>query len=222
MTQASATNELGKITDGTAPFMSEAEAAYLTQMYKDASVILEYGSGGSTRIAAAMPGKTVFSVESDQAWAENLQKEIDASKPVSPVIVYHPDIGEVGRWGRPVSEDNWRKFQRYPTKIWDEPFFRHPDLILIDGRMRCACLVFAMMMIEKPTQVLFDDYAARSLYSGVERLVKPKKLIGSMAHFEIEPDSLKKQDMAFAISQFFLASTQLSRGRSFYEADDIL
>lgn len=219
MTDESPTNRFGKLRDPKAPYMTPEEAAYLTEMYQKAGVILEYGSGGSTRIAAAMPGKTVFSVESDAGWAQSLQAEIDASEPASPATVYHVDIGPVGRWGRPTSEENWRKFQRYPTQIWGEPFFRHPDLILIDGRMRCACLVYAMMMIEKPTEVLFDDYMARGLYRRIERIVKPKRIIGAMAHFEIDPGSLKKEDMAFAIGQFFLGASEQSRGDDFYESE---
>lgn len=214
-------NRYGKIDDPIAPYMSPDEVAYLIREYEKAEVILEYGSGGSTRIASKMLGKHVFSVESDLEWAKALQAEIDASNPVSPVTVYHSDIGEVGAWGRPLHEADWRKYQRYPLAIWDQPNFLHPDLILIDGRMRSACLMYAMMRIEKPVTVLFDDYGARTLYSQVERIIKPVRIINTMAHFELVPDSIPKKDLGFAISRFFLGSFH-GQGDEFYEADNIL
>lgn len=187
--------------------MSKEEVAFLTEMYQKPKVILEYGSGGSTRIAASMPDKLIFSVESDLLWALELQAELDtAADTLSPVVLYPVDIGPVGAWGRPLNGEHWRTFQRYPCSIWDEPYFRHPDLILIDGRMRNACFINAMLRIEKPVTVLFDDYGVRKLYQHVDRLIKPKQVVGTLAHFELTPDSLRKQDMSFAIQQFFWCS----------------
>jgi len=196
----------GKIQSDSAPFMSTEEAEFLTEMYQKPKVILEYGSGGSTRIAAALPNKLIFSVESDLLWALELQAELDAADNLSPATIYPVDIGPVGPWGRPLSDKHWRVFPRYPCAIWDEPFFRHPDLILIDGRMRTACFIHAMLRIEKPVTVLFDDYGVRKLYRQVERLIKPKQIVGTLAHFELTPDSLRKQDMSLAIQQFFWGS----------------
>ena len=199
--------------------MSVDEAAFLTETYRDARVILEYGSGGSTRVASQMPGKLIITVESDLQWALDLEKEIQASNPVSRVIFYPVDIGEVGPWGRPLSEKEWRKFHRYPLAIWDEPFFRHPDVVLIDGRMRVACLATVMMRIERPVTVLFDDYGVRNLYHAIERLVKPKQLIGTLAHFELEPDMVRKEDIGFLISQFSVGSIH-GTSEKFYEPDE--
>ena len=195
--------------------MSEDEASFVTETYRGARVILEYGSGGSTRIASQMPGKLIFTVESDLQWALDLEKEIQASDPVSRVIFYPVDIGEVGPWGRPLSEKEWRKFHRYPLAIWDEPFFRHPDVVLIDGRMRVACLATLLLRIERPVTVLFDDYRVRSLYHEIERVVQPKQLIGTLAHFELEPDMVRKEDIGFLISQFSTGSIH-GTGEQFY------
>lgn len=211
----------GKIQEPGAPYLSTDEAEYLNETYRTARVILEYGSGGSTRIAAQMPGKLVFTVESDLKWALELEAEIEAAGPVSPVTIYPVDIGPVGPWGRPRDATHWRKYQRYPLAIWDEPFFRHPDLILIDGRMRCACLVHAMLRIEKPVTVLFDDYGARKQYQRVSRLIEPVHQVGTMAHFEIKPDSIPKAEMGFAIRQFFLGSIH-GGGEPFYDIENLL
>lgn len=206
-----------KISAPNAPFMSKAEAAHLTKTYGKARIILEYGAGGSTRIAARMPGKLVFSVESDPAWALRLQDEIRATDPVSPVIIWPVDIGETGPWGRPVSEQSWRRFHRYPLTIWDEPFFRQPDTILIDGRLRTACLATIMLRITRPVTVLFDDYGVRPLYRAVEPVIRPVRMIDTMAHFEITPDMVRKKDIGLLLAQFSVGSIH-GTGEEFYQS----
>lgn len=165
----------------------EEEATVLERHYRAANVILEYGSGGSTVLASRMPGKLVFSVESDRRWALDLQCRIDMAALPSPAILYPVNIGLTAEWGRPVNENGWRCYHRYPTAVWAEPWFRHPDLILIDGRLRPACFVAACLRIKRPVTLLFDDYRDRKSYHVVEELVKPKRLVGRMAEFRLEP-----------------------------------
>lgn len=167
----------------------EAEGAFVCETYDVAQVILEYGSGGSTIYAARTPGRLIFSVESDLAWARDLQHKVDRGDLPSPPIIYPVDIGPTGDWGRPVDDSNWRKFHHYPTAIWSESFFRHPDVVLIDGRFRPACFVACCLRIKRPTRILFDDYVNRQSYSIVERLLKPSKIIGRLAYFEAEPQA---------------------------------
>jgi hypothetical protein len=167
--------------------MPDAEADCLRQAYRGARTILEYGSGGSTVFAAEQRGKMVFSVESDREWALGLQQKIDDADLASETILYHVDIGATGRWGRPKDDRSWRHFHRYPTSIWAEPFFRMPDVILIDGRLRPACLVYSCLKADQPVTILFDDYATRPMYHVVEVLVKPECMVGRMAVFKISP-----------------------------------
>lgn len=163
------------------------ERKLLERTYSTARVILEYGSGGSTVLAAHQPGTLTFSVESDRTWARNLQRLFDRSDVAAPPILYHVDIGETGRWGRPLDDRKWKNFHRYPLSIWLEPFFRHPDVVLIDGRLRPACFVATCLHIQKPVTVLFDDYADRPSYHIVETLAKPVETVGRMARFVIGP-----------------------------------
>lgn len=199
----------------SSPAMPEAEAAYLLACYERAQVILEYGSGGSTERAARMRGKLIISVESDRDWARDLRQKIAEAQPVSQVIIQHVDIGVTGAWGRPIQDDNWQSFHRYPNAIWEAPFFRHPDVILIDGRFRPACLMTAMLRITRPVTVLFDDYTDRPRYHLVEKLVRPSRLIGRMAEFQLQPGQIGSADIGFVISQFFEA-TFAGKGRADY------
>lgn len=195
--------------------MPDTEADHLRACYKEARVILEYGSGGSTELAAQMPGKLVISVESDRGWARALRRKISEADPVAPVIVHHVDIGATGAWGRPVDDRNWKAYHRYPNTVWDAPFFRHPDLVLIDGRFRTACLMTVILRCVTPVTVLFDDYADRPRYHLVEQIIRPVRLIGRLAEFRVVPGLVKPADIGFVIGEFFQATTATKDGAKY-------
>ena len=190
----------------TTPFMPEAEVEHFTQAYTEAKVILEYGSGGSTEVAARMPGKYIMSVESDRAWARALRGKLTGPEILSRPVVYHVDIGPTGPWGRPLSDSIWRNYHAYPNGVWDQSWFRHPDVVLIDGRFRTACLATILLRAERPVRVLFDDYGVRPLYHQVEALIKPSRMIGRMAEFLVEPNRVHQRDIGLLIGQFFQVS----------------
>lgn len=186
--------------------LPDAEAALLRHHLDAAAVVLEYGSGGSTRLAAEMRDKFVISVESDRDWAIALQSELDAAELPSPAIVRHVDIGPTGRWGRPVDALHWTLFYRYSLEIWDAPFFRHPDLVFIDGRFRPACLAATCLRIKRPVTVLFDDYVNRPAYHAVEEIAAPVETVGRMARFELIPNLIPREKMTLVMSLFFEAT----------------
>jgi hypothetical protein len=181
--------------------MPEEEAAHLRHVYADSRVILEYGSGGSTKLAASMPNKLIMSVESDQQWARKMREELAGE--VSPAILHYVNIGPVGRWGRPVSDVKWRRFHTYPISVWDQPWFRQPDTVLIDGRFRTACFAAVLLKTKKPVRILFDDYGVREKYRIVETIMRPDRLIGRMAEFSVGKRAYSQSDISVLISQFF-------------------
>lgn len=182
--------------------MPPAEAAWLAEFYGVAGTILEYGSGGSTVVAAEMPGKTVFSVESDLEWSADMQRYFDANPPESTVHLHPVNIGRTRSWGRPINAGGWKKYHRYPISVWDREDFEHPDVVLIDGRFRPACLVTTLVRITRPVAVLFDDYTSRDYYRQVERFARPAEIRGRMARFELSPRPLPPQDLALFMEFF--------------------
>jgi hypothetical protein len=116
--------------------------------------------------------------------------------------MYPVSIGETGKWGRPVGSKNWNRFHRYPLAIWDEPFFRHPDLVLIDGRFRPACFAAVCMKITTPVTVLFDDYVERQKYHVVERISEPVEMVGRMARFDLVPGLATAETLGLLVSLF--------------------
>lgn len=182
--------------------LPEAEAAALRSAYGGAGCILEYGSGGSTVLAAEMAGKTIFSVESDPAWLAMMQAWFAANPPASAPVLHHADIGPTRDWGHPVDESGFRRWPGYALSVWDRPDFRHPDVVLVDGRFRVACLLTTAFRITRPVTVLFDDYAGRRTYHGVEEFLRPSALIGRMARFDLAPQPVPADRLGWIISYF--------------------
>ena len=181
--------------------MPEAEAEALGAAYRGASVILEYGSGGSTALAADM-GKTVFSVESDAAWCANMQAYLDGLPKKGRVTLHHADVGPTKKWGTPAGTAAFRRFPEYALSVWDLPGFKHPDVVLIDGRFRPACLLATAFRITRPVTVLFDDYAERAAYHGIEQMFKPIALHGRMAEFSVVPTVFPTDRLAWVMGWF--------------------
>lgn len=178
------------------------EAQLLSATYGNAGVILEYGSGGSTVLAAEMDGKTVFSVESDKAWFDMMRGWFAQNPPASRVCLHHADIGPTGDWGAPASPKSFRKWPDYPTTVWDRDDFVHPDAVLIDGRFRVACLLTVAFRIVRPVVALFDDYAGRPRYHAVEELLRPAAMAGRMARFDLVPQAIPADRLRWIV-QFF-------------------
>ncbi|MFU8776780.1 MAG: hypothetical protein ACNA7M_03830 [Roseovarius sp.] len=175
-----------------------AEAAHLREVYARARVILEYGSGGSTVVAAEIADKRVFSVESDQAWAEMMRGWFAQNPPAvgTEVDVIWSDIGPTKEWGFPRGSSGWKTYAQYPLKVWDMAGFAQPDVVLVDGRFRTGCAVAAALRTVRPVTLLFDDYAPRKHYHRVEDFIgAPRRMIGRMAEFEVTPMALRPEDL---------------------------
>ena len=175
------------------------ERRFLTRFYEAADTILEYGSGGSTVMAARL-GRTVFSVESDKDWAERMATHVATLS--DRAHVHWADVGPTGPWGVPMKPREFRKFHAYALSVWDRPDFVQPDLVLIDGRFRAACLVAVLLRATRPVTVLFDDYLKRGYYHGVERLARKEEVVGRMARFTVTPGAIPPEMATQAIGWF--------------------
>lgn len=178
------------------------EAAAVAAAYAAAGVILEYGSGGSTVLAAEQPGKVIFSVESDAKWLTDMQGWFAQNPPLAQVHLHHGDIGPTKEWGHPANNLHVKLWPGYAISVWDLPDFVQPDTVLIDGRFRAACFLTCLFRSRSPMTVLWDDYVGRPGYHSVEYLVKPVAMIGRMARFEISPTPLPVDRLAWVIETY--------------------
>lgn len=161
----------------------------LRAAYTGANVVLEYGSGGSTLLAAEA-GAEVWAVESDPDWAAMMQGWFMENPAKGQAHVLHVDIGPTRDWGHPENEERFRHWPDYALKVWDSPGFRHPDVVLVDGRFRLACFLTVAYRITRPVTLFFDDYANRPAYHKAADLQPPSEMIGRMARFDLAPLAL--------------------------------
>jgi hypothetical protein len=164
----------------------EDEKKFLESAYEGASTILEYGSGGSTMLAARL-GKHVVAIESDPVWAASLNTIIGRHGFGGHAKVIHSDIGPVGLWGKPYDNSASQNFPNYALAVWEREDFQHPDVVLVDGRFRTACVLATILNAKAPVLLLFDDYSDRSRYHWIEKVIEPTQRVGRMAVFEIVP-----------------------------------
>lgn len=163
---------------------------FLSETYKNAGVILEFGSGGSTVLAAEQPGKHVMSVESDRSWVRKMKRWFAANPPAegTTVDIIYADIGPTKAWGHPEGHSAWHRFARYPLSIWGSDRYRHPDVVLVDGRFRIGCALATAFHVTRPVSLLFDDYTNRSRNKQVEEFLgAPRRIVGRMAEFAVAP-----------------------------------
>ena len=179
------------------------ERHFIRQAYAESKGVLEYGSGGSTVLAARM-GTPIISVESSRDWATSLRVELEKIEGRHPTThVNHVDIGPTKKWGYPVNNQKFGDYWKYPLQAWLYNGDFEPDTVLIDGRMRMACFVATLAMTKRDVRILFDDYGDRKTYHGVERFLKPSEMVGRMAIFHAQPGLLSIQDFAFFVPMLF-------------------
>jgi hypothetical protein len=149
--------------------MSDPEIAMLTTAVSTARHYLEYGAGGSTKLAVRIPTvSSVTSVESDFAFIRShLSGDVDiqAATESGRLRFLIVDIGPTGAWGHPLDRSKAYLWPNYALCPYLHDY--HPDLILIDGRFRIACSLAAALQAPDAT-ILIHDYSNRQHYHILE------------------------------------------------------
>jgi hypothetical protein len=174
-------------TDGT----TEKATSWFAETLRGAKRYLEYGTGGSTYLAAKF-GIEFIAVDSDPYFLKSVRKKIREdgfSRPVGQTYHY-ADIGLTAHWGRPIgaglgSAARLERFRRYsdpPPECFEGG--RTPDLVLVDGRFRVACVLKALRMLrnERGWTIALDDYGDRPEFHAIADFAEIDHLVnGRMA-----------------------------------------
>lgn len=184
--------------------MSEQAASWLEARLRETSCFLEYGAGGSTRLAASLDVPRIISVESDRAFAKAVREMVDISGSKSILNLLAVDVGATGDWGCPLNFDAFRRWPNYSLNVWNFLFKNglSPDLILIDGRFRLGCFFASLLEARPGTIIMFDDYLSRrNIYGPVEHFLAPSETIDPCAIFVV-PETLPRRGIARALARF--------------------
>lgn len=166
------------------PRMSKDEVALFEKHVRQTEAYFEFGSGGSTKLAARN-NVTVYGVESDKFWVDTLHKETGER-----CKVQYVDIGPTKEWGYPVDDSHQAKFVDYSEAIlkYDNAF----DLILVDGRFRVACTLNAIKhTLAKQsniadTRIFIHDFWNRPDYHVVLEFLDPEDVVESAGVFRLK------------------------------------
>ena len=162
------------------PQLFEGDNSLFKSVLRSTKLYGEYGCGASTNWVLANTTADVRSVDTSRQWIDKVLSDLDADT-LRRASIYHVDLGEVGKWGRPRSYENRHHFHRYTDWIWEHG--NRPDTILIDGRFRVCCFLTCLRYADEGARLIFDDYTNRPHYHIVEKFVPREDACGRQCVF---------------------------------------
>ena len=186
------------------PWLDEDSSAIFLQMLEDCNYYLEYGSGGSTVMAAKLK-KGFVSVDTDRFFIKALRKRTGELDPNQNLL--WGNIGLTKEFGFPVFQTPNNRRQRMWKAYIELPWLcvnkdNLPDLVMIDGRFRVAAALtsFVYLMNSPNSRIVVDDYVTRPYYHVIEKYSQRVCIAGRMAIFE--PPSQCSGDIYDAIKRY--------------------
>jgi len=190
------------VTYGPLPTMSEREVAFLISQLERATTFLEFGSGLSTTLAASIQSlKRIDVVENDPAFVE---AHVSSNAGVALAVRENRlrfisiDIGPSGPWGVPKDRTRAHLWPVYSLLPFLYP--REYDLILVDGRFRCAC-VCAAFLSNPGARVLVHDFFARARYQSLLKFATVRERVDTMALLGFRKGT-KEEQLRAALRKF--------------------
>ena len=168
-------------------FDSQKSENWFVSHLKNSKFYLEFGTGGSTYLAAKLGVKFV-AVDADRFFLKSVKKLIERdSLAKSNQRFIYVNIGFTGPWSIPLPPlPLWRKsaFSNYSDigkHLASEN--EKPDLVLIDGRFRVACALRTIKYLSdggSDWTIIVDDYEKRKDYRIIEKYADVEKKTGRM------------------------------------------
>lgn len=156
------------------------------KLVEESKIYFEYGCGQSTEYVYKQTQASIFSVDTSKEWVEKIEKlQVDGTP--KRLNLNWVDVGEVAKWGTPISFEKRYNFKKYAGYFWMSK--EKPDLVLIDGRFRVLCFLTSIKYAPVGTKILFDDYTNRPFYHVAEELCKKLDTCGRQALFEVSETS---------------------------------
>lgn len=178
--------------------MDSEGGRFFEQSLRDSRFYLEFGSGGSTVLAARL-GKQGVSIEGDGYYCRDVRRKLRGVS--HDMQLFHVNIGRTGEWGYPLdqrpTDSNVAAWRRYVGKPFDKLGDGFYDLVLVDGRFRVACALQTIAEAKKrkaSLRLLVDDYhdaeEPRPHYYAIEKYARMTGTAGRIAIFDIEAGDL--------------------------------
>ena len=188
--------------------MTKPEAQQWFSLMLLASTYLEWGTGGSTIMAAwrsmqsHLPPLQIDTVDSSRQWFEDLKSRnrVVAEAEAAGKLRFHlGDLGRTVEWGKPA---DWGKRPLDLRASQAESYVGAVnaskccyDLILVDGRFRVACALHALRLAHDRTVVIIHDshrYIAANVPAELrdDDTSSGQKAVNAHYHVVLRADSL--------------------------------
>lgn len=194
------------------PHLDDAAKIMFEDLLRESSGFLEFGSGGSTRLADKL-GKKTLAIESDRFFARVVRSSLQEHSNVQIIDI---DIGVTGPWSYPIfdrpTERRLRRWSNYVQRPFDVLKTRDwfPDFVFVDGRFRQACVLQttrSALAHGRSLKLLFDDYFndGREHYHAVEQWLGTPERAGRAALFTVDQQHCRmpsERDVSDAVSDY--------------------
>jgi hypothetical protein len=170
------------------PRMSGDERGLFKSILGCSARYLEFGSGGSTYVAASLAKESVISIDSSSEWLESVRQACESEAGFSRLTLAHVDIGPTAEWGYPSDSSTRDRWPNYHRNIWARPESSDADVYLVDGRFRVACFVQILLHSRRDALVMIHDFDARGEYHVVREVAREIAVAGSLSVFQRRDD----------------------------------
>ena len=167
--------------------MEPDERALFTKLLSQASSYTEFGSGGSTVLAASLLSGAVTSVDSSKEWLARVETACGQVSVRSPPRFVFADIGPTVEWGQPADDSCRNRWPLYGLSAWEVDGAENADMFLVDGRFRVACFLETLLRCREEAKIAIHDYAPRPGYHVVEPFVDCIAAAGTLSVFRRRP-----------------------------------
>lgn len=130
------------------PWLSYPAIEFISERLNHAQVLYEYGCGGST-VWFAQRCKEIYSVEHHEQWRDEFSKRL----PANAQIIFKPLGRSVDYLEVAFTKTSERN--EYADSILSSP--RRPDVAVVDGIFRNACIAAACEAVPETGIIIYDN-----------------------------------------------------------------
>jgi hypothetical protein len=165
------------------PRMSDGECRLFKSILTCSTRYLEFGSGGSTYVAASLVKKSIISVDSSSEWLDKVRQACESGQGLIQPTLVHVDIGPTIEWGQPSDSGTRDRWPDYHRNVWTRTESSDADVYMIDGRFRVACFMQILLHSRRNALIMTHDFNFRSKYHVVKEVAREIAVVDSLSLF---------------------------------------
>lgn len=147
----------------------------MEKVFSKASVVLEYGAALAPLYMASVKDLRVFCAIRDPNSAAHVRQKASAN--AEALIIYQGKEG-----GHTIDG-----IRRFAAEIWEQSWFLHPDIVVINGPDAIACLAEVQSHVTRKTTVIWRNFEAHPRHAHWRESIYGGKNVAGAFVFDIVP-----------------------------------